>query len=473
VSVALVATTGALGLGLTASANSRAESVLVAQRSLLQTTLASLAKQYLLFGLKEGLDFADNGTWALTPDNPADEARLESFVAHATFLNYGAALVTPEEQVLDSFSVGPGLPPPSDPGYLPMVRSLESAQPDISSVMEVGSVPVVAMGAPVEVSGRVEAVLVGFMRLDRSALEDYVEKLHYARTSQAYVFDSSGTVVAAQNPADIGKPLGLSQVMTNVAKGRGGNFRDSRHGTEVSFAPFGVGGWSGVTVESAAEFFGPISSGDLRIGLALLALLALSGSVIIVLGYRQESARRRFHELLAHQAYHDALTGLANRSLLNTRLHQAVASARRHGRGVALLYLDLDGFKPVNDREGHEVGDEVLVVVAGRLNRIVRAEDTVARVGGDEFAILMEEVFDPVSARQVAERVVNEVGRPLTVRGRQVAVGVSVGVAYSPDGEDAGEALLREADLAMYQAKEAGKSGYVFAGEPVFGRERP
>jgi diguanylate cyclase (GGDEF)-like protein len=198
-----------------------------------------------------------------------------------------------------------------------------------------------------------------------------------------------------------------------------------------------------------------------------VALLAVAAAGIIVLGYRQEASRRRFQELLAHQAYHDGLTGLANRSLLNTRLHQAISRARRQSRGVALLYLDLDGFKPVNDREGHEVGDELLVAVGQRLSSIVRAEDTVARIGGDEFAILMEDVDDPVSARQAAERVVGEVAQPVVVRGREVTVGVSVGIAFSPRGEDDGESMLRDADLAMYRAKDAGKSSFVFSSEPA------
>jgi len=229
----------------------------------------------------------------------------------------------------------------------------------------------------------------------------------------------------------------------------------------------GVGGWSGVTVQSAAEFFGPIRSSDLRIGVAVLVLLVLATAVIIVLAYRQQAARRRLQELLAHQAYHDSLTNLANRSLLFTRLNQAVARARRQGGGVALLYLDLDRFKPVNDRQGHDAGDELLVVVAERLVQTVRTEDTVARIGGDEFAILMEDVDGSHSAGQAAERIVSEVARPITLRGQQVVVGVSIGIAYSARGMDDGESMLRDADLAMYRAKDAGRNRCVFAGAPV------
>lgn len=466
-SVVLVVATGGLGLTLTAHANTKAEQVLVKDRVTLQTTLAGLGKQYLLFSLKEGLDYASSGSWQLTPDSAADRSRLESFVDHATFLNYGAALVTVNEQVLDAYSTGPPLPPPDDPGYGPMINALVAAKPDVSSVMDAGSVPVVAMGAPIEVAGQVKAILVGFMPLRRSALESYVERLDFGRTSQAFVVDSAGTVVAAHDPSLVGTHLAQPQALAGATEGSSGSYRDTRQGTEVTYASFGVGGWFSVTVQSAAVFFGPIRSSDLRIGLALIGLLALASALIIVLGYRQAAARRRYHELLAHQAYHDGLTGLANRSLLHDRLNQAVSRARRQGRGVSLLYLDLDGFKPVNDREGHEVGDELLVAVAERLAGSVRAEDTVARIGGDEFAVIMEDVDDPASIRQAAERLVGEFRRPFAVRGHDVVVGASVGIAFSPHGEDDGESMLRDADLAMYRAKDAGKCGYVFSNEPV------
>lgn len=466
-SVALVGATGALGLGLTAHANTKAESLLVHDRTTEQRTLAGLGKQYVLFSLKEGLDFASSGTWQLSAGSTADQARLETFVKHATFLNYGAAVVSLSGQVLDSFSAGTALPPLSDSGYGPMVRDLEAGRPDVSSVMKSGSVPVVAMGVPIDVAGQTKAVLVGYMDPARSSLESYVEELRYGKTGHGYVVDSAGTVVAGPNPGSIGTSVGQPRAVAALAKSRGGAYEDAKRGTEVSYAPLGVGGWAGVTVQSASEFFGPIRSSDLHIGLALLGMLALASAVIIVLGYRQEASRRRFQELLAHQAYHDGLTGLANRSLLHNRLEGAVARARRQHHGVALLYLDLDGFKPVNDKRGHEVGDELLVTVAGRLVHSVRGEDTVARVGGDEFAVIMEDIDDPLSARQAAERIVAELRKPVTVRGREVVIGASVGVAFSPHGADDGDTMLHNADLAMYRAKDAGKSGYVFADQPV------
>ncbi|HXZ61929.1 MAG TPA: sensor domain-containing diguanylate cyclase [Acidimicrobiales bacterium] len=464
-SVLLVVTTGALGLVLTARANTKAESLLIQDRTTLQNTLGGLGKQYVLFSLKEGLDYASTGTWQLTPKSAADEARLQSFVQNATFLNYGAAVVTLSAQVLDTYTAGPGLPSPSNAGFKPMEDELLAGQPDVSSVMMVGHVPVVAMAVPIMVGGRTKALFVGFMDTAHSALETYVEQLHYGKTGHGYVVDSAGVVVAGPSAADIGMNLGQPAAVAGAAKGHGGNYQSATTGDEVSYAPLGLGGWEGVTVESASEFFGPIRSNTLHIGLAVLGLLALASALILVLGYRQETVRRRYQELLAHQAYHDSLTGLANRTLLNSRLNQATSRARRQQRGLALLYMDLDGFKPVNDRAGHDVGDELLVAVSARLVRSVRSEDTVARVGGDEFAILMEDVDNPTAARVAAERIVGAVGRPYVVRGHEIVVSASVGIAYSPRGEEDGECLMRDADLAMYRAKDAGKSGYVFVDE--------
>jgi len=467
-SVVLVCAIGGVGLALTANANAKGEKLLVQDRLTMQDTLGSLGKDYVLFSLKEGLDYASTGAWALTPDSPADEARLQSFVAHATFLNYGAAVVTTTGSVLDSYATGQGLPVSTNPGYAPMTRSLLAGQPDVSSVMQVGSTHVVAMGVPIEVGGQVKALFVGFTNLERSPLESYVEQLRYGKTGHGYVVDSTGAVVAGPTPASIGTNIGEPQGFAALSHGHAGAYTDKKDGSEVAFSPLHVGGWAGFTVQSGAEFFGPIRSNQLHVGVALLALLALAAAVIIVLGYRQEASRRRFQELLAQQAYHDGLTGLANRSLLHNRLAEAISRARRHQRALALLYLDLDGFKPVNDSQGHEAGDELLVAVADRLRGSVRAEDTVARMGGDEFAIIMEDLEDPTSARQAAERLVKTISQPVTIDQREIVIGVSVGIAYSPNGQDDGDTLLRDADLAMYRAKDAGKSNYyVSAGNPV------
>jgi diguanylate cyclase (GGDEF)-like protein len=156
-------------------------------------------------------------------------------------------------------------------------------------------------------------------------------------------------------------------------------------------------------------------------------------------------------------ARHDPLTGLANRTVFLERVEQALSAYRRHGRPMAVLFCDLDGFKTANDRFGHGAGDHVLAETASRLAQCVRPSDTVARLGGDEFAVLLEDVGDADGAREVADRILAATMAPFDVAGRQVRVGVSIGYALGTAEEDA-SALLRNADLAMYQAKSSGKN---------------
>ncbi|PKW27269.1 putative bifunctional diguanylate cyclase/phosphodiesterase [Phycicoccus duodecadis] len=174
-----------------------------------------------------------------------------------------------------------------------------------------------------------------------------------------------------------------------------------------------------------------------------------------VLTLRDVTDQHSLAEELAHQAFHDSLTGLANRALFCDRLDHAL---RRQGGGTAaVLFWDLDDFKLVNDTRGHSVGDRLLVVVADRLRGAVRPSDTVARLGGDEFAVLMEDV-DESWAVTVAERVLEALAEPVEIDGTVWTVRASVGVTTSRTGEASGEEMLRDADIAMYWAKEHGKS---------------
>ena len=168
--------------------------------------------------------------------------------------------------------------------------------------------------------------------------------------------------------------------------------------------------------------------------------------------------RKRAEERLAHQAHYDPVTGLANRTLFMERLARALAR-RRRPTGVAVLFLDLDGFKVVNDSLGHGAGDALLGAVAGRLAGCLRAGDTPARFGGDEFTILLEDVPDPSAAIDIAERVIDALREPFAVGRREIFVMASIGIAdRRPDGARARpEDLVREADTALYQAKAAGK----------------
>ena len=170
-----------------------------------------------------------------------------------------------------------------------------------------------------------------------------------------------------------------------------------------------------------------------------------------------EDAHQRLLESeqrLHHLAHHDPLTGLANRLLLDDRIAQAITRATRHNCRTAVLLVDLDAFKAVNDRLGHAVGDQLLTAVAGRLRGVVRAEDTVARLGGDEFVIVLEDVFETEDIKRVSAGVVTELARPFQVGEHRIAIGATVGFALSPEDGGDGDALLKFADKAMYRNKE-------------------
>jgi diguanylate cyclase (GGDEF)-like protein/PAS domain S-box-containing protein len=172
--------------------------------------------------------------------------------------------------------------------------------------------------------------------------------------------------------------------------------------------------------------------------------------------------RKALEERLQYQAFHDYLTDLPNRRLFMDRLGQALRRTIRRHKRVAVLFMDLDGFKVVNDSLGHDVGDRLLTVVAQRLRRCLRPEDTLARFGGDEFAVLIEALDDPAQAVQVAERIAEELRSPFIMEGRDLyviaSIGISLGDARTHDPDD----LLREADTAMYRVKDAGGVFRVF-----------
>jgi diguanylate cyclase (GGDEF)-like protein/PAS domain S-box-containing protein len=178
----------------------------------------------------------------------------------------------------------------------------------------------------------------------------------------------------------------------------------------------------------------------------------------LVINTRDITDRKTLEEQLSHQAFHDSLTGLANRALFKDRLQQSLARAARRQEKPAILFLDLDGFKSINDSLGHASGDELLALVGSRLRPFVRTGDTMARLGGDEFAILLEDTEEVSASIRVAERIIDALKEPFALKQQDVFISASIGIA-SFSG-DTPEELLRNADIAMYIAKSAGKGRY-------------
>ncbi len=187
---------------------------------------------------------------------------------------------------------------------------------------------------------------------------------------------------------------------------------------------------------------------------------------------RDNTERHKVEERIKYLALHDELTGLPNRTLFFDRLNQALSRAHRYKHVAAILYIDLDGFKPVNDMFGHRAGDTVLKEVATRLKMCIRETDTAARIGGDEFAIILQDLLKKEYAENIAERIVKNMSQGFFIEDKCCMVGVSIGIStYPSDGEEP-DILLKKADTAMYRVKERGKNSFCYYDIPEEEKEK-
>ncbi|RWU22812.1 sensor domain-containing diguanylate cyclase [Pseudomonas alkylphenolica] len=209
--------------------------------------------------------------------------------------------------------------------------------------------------------------------------------------------------------------------------------------------------------------------GDVLTAEALTLLAVLAGALVLmplvlVRHFKAIEQAEREHEKSAYLATHDVLTKLPNRQLLSERFEQACEHWHQHGVPFALMLIDLDRFKPINDNHGHEVGDQVLRAVASRLLQTARSSDTVARFGGDEFVVLVADLFNAADAEKVGNRMLDAVRQPIVTTAGEFTISCSIGIARCPgDGQNLA-VLLKAADHAMYQVKQRGREGVAFAG---------
>ncbi len=290
---------------------------------------------------------------------------------------------------------------------------------------------VLVMPAPVE---QVTTVLASV--LDVTAARAYVVDAHNK------IIMSSGTETAGQ-PLP---PLALAGSAGDTPQGvAGGDYYLSN--------PVPGSSWRVILVTSEEKLLAPLYAGE-RAGWKLFGALTAAIALLVLIGVVAVTSLFR----LAHARAHDPLTGLPARSLFVDRVETAIAEQRRRPTGpTAALFIDLDGFKPVNDTYGHAVGDALLKAVAGRLLESMRPGDHVSRFGGDEFLILCKGLRAEADARAVAERIRQYVAEPFDIGGRRLHIGTSIGIALLDEHADDAMALIHHADLAMYQAKRNGK----------------
>jgi diguanylate cyclase (GGDEF)-like protein/PAS domain S-box-containing protein len=244
------------------------------------------------------------------------------------------------------------------------------------------------------------------------------------------------------------------------------NHHDADFYTEIWQAIYGQGRWQG-------EIWNRRKDGQVFVAWeSIVAVHDEAGAIRYFIGsFRDITEQVEAQRHILRLAHYDVLTDLPNRVLFQDRLERAVVHALRHDRQAALLFLDLDGFKKVNDTMGHRAGDDLLKEVAARLRTCVRMTDTIARLGGDEFTVILDEVSVASDAAIVADKILASLHAPITIDGREVFIGTSIGISLFPVDGTSGEELLKHADTAMYQAKAAGKGRFNFYSAEMTKRE--
>ncbi len=353
---------------------------------------------------------------------------------------------------------------PGEPGFEEQLLDLRVAGAQVASISndavgqltadtEAGFSRLVVVGITLGIFGAIAAIVMGLLlrRVGARRSAQFRTLVHNA-SDLITVVDRHG-VIRYQSPS-ASKLVGVTSEDL-----LGTSYLDildpeDRPLLEVVFAGL-VGSPGGSTT---AEYRVKHTDGSSRFVESIVSNLLEDSSVEgLVLNTRDVTERKTLEEELARQAFHDSLTGLSNRAVFRDRLEHALDLSVRYERSLAVLLLDLDGFKTVNDSLGHDVGDQLLVAVGARIEKSARSSDTVARLGGDEFVVLLEEDVDEEQALAVATRMLNVLAAPFEVGDREVFIGASIGIALSDGGPVEADDLIRNADTAMYAAKAAGR----------------
>ncbi|WP_079434258.1 GGDEF domain-containing protein [Zoogloea sp. LCSB751] len=484
-----------------------------------QMALADEVAREIDYKIRERRHLLDQLAATLPRALLSQPARLEAWLAERHRLNpvfnLGLLVIDTEGRVIADFpqvAGRRGASAASNPGFQRAMHGQAGVGAPLFGTFT--KQPVLPMGVPLKDGrGRVEAVLVGVTAL---TAPDFLDRINQGRIGETGGFLLVSPVdkrfVAAGDPDLVLKPTpppGVNLLHDRAMDGfRGSGVTVNAKGVEELSAMASVPstGWFVVARLPTAEAFAPVRRAQdnvIRHSFTAMGVVLLVAGVFVRLtlrplhraatlaermtqdeiplkplpvvrddevGHLTKAFNRLLDKLASSQAelqrmaHHDGLTGLPNRMLLDDRMHQGLARAARNGTQLAVLFLDLDGFKPINDRLGHEAGDVALVEVARRLSAVLRQSDTLARVGGDEFVMLAPDLKPNAEegAAVLANRCIEALSHPLAIKSNLCTVGVSIGIAIS-DGDCTPECMLLAADKAMYAAKDQGRGRYVIA----------
>ena len=343
----------------------------------------------------------------------------------------------------------------------PHLSSAMLGVPAISPVVlsAADNIPVVGAAVPFDSDGE-RRVFSAALSIANTPLKNYLTTLAPIEGASSYLVDVNGAQVVANVDGSVDARFKAIEKSLAVGEGQqSGSY--TLDGEEMFFSAQDVKGapWTIVATVPKTELLAPFYSGR-WVSWVMLTVLTLLGVAVVYLFIRFSAGRREFRR----RSLHCSLTGLANRSLFTELAEQSLARLRRRPGSLGTMYIDLDGFKTVNDTLGHEAGDELLVAVASRMKQSVRDCDVVARMGGDEFAILLVDAGEE-ELRLLADRVLEALSTPFSLGADQVQIGASIGIATST-GQNPSATLLQEADAAMYVAKTGGKGRYSISSIP-------
>jgi diguanylate cyclase (GGDEF)-like protein len=453
----LVLLIGGLGLVAGQQAGQQSRDVHRDDRLMLQVVLAGLTEQYALVSAAEVFDAlmrppAGGLPFSARPDDPATVTRLQALVNGTRALDVGAVLVNGSGTPLARWSVDDTFPSPIDPGWQPLMAAVKRADGSLplSGVLRKGPTPLMAMGLPVQLDDGTKGMVLGLWDPKLSALQDYVADIDRGPTGSGYVVDAQGTVIAGTDPDGdarlIGRPLEFAQAREQLLRGTAGVLDTTEGDRELvtTFAKAGTTGWTALGVQGAEAFEGALIRSSRLVQAALVALLLAAGAGLVGLHRRREQSLYRV-------ARRDELTGLYNRRGWFAAAERELEQARRTGSSRALLFVDLDGLKQVNDVLGHREGDRAIQDAARVLASAAWGSDVVGRLGGDEFVLLIGEHGQAEAARvRLAEALAAHNAASDARFELRLSVGAEV---WFPDEACTLDELVRRADAMMYVDK--------------------